>query len=165
MTTVALVPWSDADRPLLDSANAPEMTVYLNGPESAEDVEKRHAKYLRLCETGEARMFRIEVGGVAVGSIGWWKTEWNGEEACETGWFTLPQAQGRGYGSAAVELIIADARAHSDRRLLIALPRVDNVASNALCARAGFTLHGTHDSTFRGQPLHSNVWALELRPE
>jgi len=46
--TVSLRPWSAADLPLLQAANAPEMTVHLNGPERAAEVQARHELYLGL---------------------------------------------------------------------------------------------------------------------
>lgn len=72
--TVRLVPWSAGDMPVLERSNTPEMTVYLGGPESPEKLAERQARFLRLWESGEARMFTIQVAGIpdAVGSVGYW---------------------------------------------------------------------------------------------
>lgn len=43
---VQLVPWSAADFWLLERCNSPEMTAYLGGPESAEQLAKRHHRSL-----------------------------------------------------------------------------------------------------------------------
>jgi RimJ/RimL family protein N-acetyltransferase len=163
METVRIEPWQSADLWLLQRANTAEMTRFLGAAESAEDVEKRHAKYLRLWESGEARMFRIVVGDEAVGGIGWWSSEWDGKAVHESGWFVLPERQGRGIASAALELVVADARKHGMHPLLAAFPSVENVASNRVCARAGFELVDTEKEEFRGVLLHLNVWALDLR--
>jgi len=163
METVQIEPWHSGDLWLLQRANTAEMTRFLGAAESAEDVEKRHAKYLRNWESGEARMFRIVVGDEAVGGIGWWSSEWDGKAVHESGWFVLPERQGRGIASAALGLVVADARKHGVHRLLAAFPSVENVASNRVCARAGFHLVGTEDEEFRGVLLHLNVWTLDLR--
>lgn len=139
------------------------MTAHLNGPETEEQIDDRHARYLRYAETGEARMFSILRGENAVGSIGYWKVRWSDQDAWETGWFVLPEAQGQGIAARALTLLIDDVRGHADgRNELVALPGVDNPASNSVCRRAGFRLVGSTTETFRGTPLAVNEWALDL---
>ena len=155
--------WGPDDLWLLRRANTAQMTRFLVAAETEDQVESRHAKYLRNWETGEARMYRIVADGEDAGGIGWWSSQWLEEPVHETGWFVLPEHQGRGIASAAVALVVADARAHGTYPLLAAFPSVDNVASNALCARTGFTLRGTDEAEFRGAMLRCNVWVLDLR--
>lgn len=163
MSPLTLRLWHDDDLPLLHRANAPEMTAHLNGPETDEQLADRHARYLRLNDAGDARMFVVLADDRVVGSIGHWKTRWRDEDARETGWFVLPEAQGHGVASAALALAIDDARTHSDgRRSLVAFPETTNPASNALCRRAGFQLVGTTTAEFRGAELTMNEWMLEL---
>lgn len=164
MTSLALRLWQPDDLPLLRAANTPEMTAHLNGPETEQQVVDRHARYLRLIDTGEARMFVILSELRAVGSIGHWRTRWREEDAIETGWFVLPEAQGLGVAAAALPLLIDDAVAHAGgRRRLVALPQTENLPSNALCRRAGFHLVGTIDGMFRGAALTMNEWSFDLR--
>ena len=74
-----------------------------------------------------------------------------------------PEAQGRGVARAAVELAVADAAALLPAgRMLYAFPAVENAASNALCARAGFARLGTERVPFRGTVLHVAVWGRRL---
>lgn len=40
--------WTDDDFPVSERSNTPQMTTFLGGPESREQVVKRHAKFLRL---------------------------------------------------------------------------------------------------------------------
>ena len=95
MDELRLRPWSTRDADLLRAANTPEMTAYINGPETEEQVEDRHARYLRYEQTGEARVFVIEdAEDRRLGSIGCWSTEWRGELALESGWFVLPEIMG-----------------------------------------------------------------------
>lgn len=163
VTDVLIERWETGDLWLLRRANSAEMTRFLVAPETEEDLGKRHARYLRYWETGEARMFRIVADGESVGGIGWWSTQWRGEAVHETGWFVLPERQGRGIASASVALVTADARAHGTHPLLAAFPSVENVASNKVCARAGFELRGTEEAKFRGAMLRCNVWTFDLR--
>jgi len=163
MPSLALRLWRDDDLPLLSRANTPEMTAHLNGPESEELLLDRHARYLRLIATGEARMFVIESDGQSLGSIGHWKTRWRDEDALETGWFVLPEAQGQGVAGRALVLLIGDARAHADGlHHLVAFPQTTNPPSNALCRGAGFRLAGTITESFRGAELTINEWVLGL---
>ena len=164
MDELRLRPWSVGDADLLGAANSPEMTANLNGPETEEQVDERHARYLRLEESREARVFVIEdAEHHRLGSIGCWSTEWRGEPALESGWFVLPEAQGRGVASQALSMVIEIARRQPGRgRFLTAFPGVANTASNGVCRRNGFTLMGTVDGEFRGAALTFNEWALDL---
>lgn len=164
MDTLALRPWSPADLSLLRAANTPEMTAHLNGPESEDEILARHQRYLRLQREGEARMFAIvDETGAALGSIGRWKIDARQGPAWETGWFVLPEAQGRRVAARALALLVEELRAdRAGRRLLLAFPSVDNPASNAVCRRGGFELVGTMTESFRGAELTVNEWALDL---
>lgn len=164
METLRLRPWSADDLTLLQAANSPEMTARLNGPETPQQIQDRHARYLRLTESGEASMFVIEdEEHRSLGSIGCWSVEWRAQPALETGWFVLPAAQGRGVASRALSLLIEVAVRHSERRrFLVAFPADDNAASNGVCRRNGFTLVGTVTEAFRGADLTVNEWALDL---
>ncbi|MCI1018255.1 GNAT family N-acetyltransferase [Microbacterium sp. C5A9] len=164
MDTPTLRRWSADDLDLLRSANTVDMTAHLNGAETEQQLIERNARYLRLWDEGEARMFAIEdEASSAVGGIGFWKTEWRDAPALEAGWFVVSEAQGRGIASRALLLLIDDARTHRDgRRMLTAFPSQSNAGSNALCRRSGFTLAGTLTETFRGAELTVNEWVLDL---
>jgi RimJ/RimL family protein N-acetyltransferase len=138
------------------------MTEHLGGPESDDEIFTRHNNYLRYWNKGGARMFVIVADEVAVGAIGWWTSEWRGEDVHETGWFVVPEAQGAGVARAAVPLVINDARRHGTRPLLLAYPSVTNKPSNALCAGSGFSLAGVEQFPFRGVVLTVNAWVLDL---
>lgn len=159
---VRLRPWGDGDLALLRLANTASMTEHLAGVESEAEIVERHERYLRLWREERARMFVVVDGGEPVGGIGWWGTEWEGRAVSETGWFVVPEAQGRGYGGRALGLLVDDARAHAKARVLMAFPAVANGASNGLCRRAGFGLRGVHGFAFRGSTLEVNAWALDL---
>lgn len=162
--TVTLTRWSDGDLGLLERMNAPEMTVHLGGPETADEVRDRHARYLRLWESDEARTYRIDVDGEPAGGIGYWAVEHDARPAWETGWSVLPEHQGRGVAGAALRALLAEIRADGRRDLLVAYPGIDNRASNALCARAGFVAQGEGTEPWRGGELTFRIWALDMTP-
>ncbi|HWM16518.1 MAG TPA: GNAT family N-acetyltransferase [Microbacterium sp.] len=161
---VTLHEWGPDDLPVLEQSNTPEMTVHLNGPESAEEVHQRHERYLRYRQTGEAHMFRIDVDGSPAGSIGWWQTTHKGLDAYETGWGVLTPWQGRGVAGAALRELISRVAAKGDRNLLVAYPGADNAASNALCRRAGFEHTGSATAPWRGGQLTFHTWELDMSP-
>ena len=82
MDQVFLQPWTVDDLPVLERSNTNRMTSFLGGPESREQLVKRHAKFLRLWDEGGARMFTIRADSEEepVGSVGF---AFRGEEDFE----------------------------------------------------------------------------------
>ncbi|GAA1954234.1 GNAT family N-acetyltransferase [Microbacterium deminutum] len=156
--------WGEDDLPLLERYNTPEMTRHLGGPETAELLALRQARYLRLWETDEARMFRIEQDGAPVGGIGYWQVEHDGVPAWESGWSVEPQWQGQGIAREALRLVIRRVATDASRTLLVAYPGVANAASNALCRGAGFEQRGSATLPWRGGELEVNNWVLDMSP-
>ncbi|WP_248146157.1 GNAT family N-acetyltransferase [Microbacterium aoyamense] len=161
---VTLHRWSEGDLPVLERANTPEMTRYLGGPESDEQVLERHERYLRLGSTGEAHMFRVDVDGVPAGGIGYWQTDHDGVDAFETGWEIEPHWQGRGVAREALRQLIRLVAVDGSRSLLVAYPGVDNPGSNALCRGAGFVRTGSGTMPWRGGELAFHTWVLDMSP-
>ena len=154
-----LAPWGPDDRPLLDALNAPAMMAHLGGPEPAQKLDERQARYLEP----RSGMFTIRAGGEKAGSVGFWDREWRGEDVYEIGWLVLPAFQGRGIATRAAELVLDRVRADGRHRAVHAYPAVDNPPSNAICRRLGFTLLGPEDFEFPpGSWLRCNDWRLEL---
>ncbi|WP_382304412.1 GNAT family N-acetyltransferase [Herbiconiux sp. UC225_62] len=160
--TTTIRPWAETDLPLLVRANAPAMTEYIGGPESEQKVLERHQKYLRFVKEEQAGIFAIELDGVPVGGVNWWQSRWNDEDTLETGWFVLPEAQGRGVAAAGAAAALDDARRRSERRHILAFPATANLPSNALCARLGFAHLGEEEFPYRDTVLHVGVWSLHL---
>lgn len=162
---VELEPYSEFDLPLLERANALEMTEHLGGPESDEQILQRHRRYLESPQTGKARMFRIvwRWQAESVGIIGYWEKTWRGELIWEAGWGVLPEYQGRGIAVAATKALILEARREQKYRFLYAFPSVDNPASNAICRRLGFDLIGECDFEYPADHfMRCNEWRLDL---
>lgn len=166
MTVVTLEPWAAQHHSLPVDANTAAMTRYLGGPESDEEIHRRHERYVRQTASGDIRMFAIRADDEPAGGIGFWPIEHDGEAAFETGWNVLPQWQGRGVAGTALQILVQLAAEEADtspRGRLFAYPSVENTASNALCRRMGFVVLGERDVPFRGEMLRARVWALDLR--
>jgi RimJ/RimL family protein N-acetyltransferase len=162
MSAIRLEPWADEDLGLLQRLNTPEIWAHLGGPETEEQVLKRHARYLAI-ETGAGGMFTVVLDGVTAGSIGYWEREWQDETVYETGWNVLPEFQGKGVATAAAKAIVDRASAAGRHRWLHAYPSVDNPASNAICRKAGFTFAGEHDFEYpKGSFMRCNDWRHAL---
>ncbi|MET7619883.1 GNAT family N-acetyltransferase [Streptomyces sp. NPDC005408] len=167
-SAVRIEPWSEDDFDLLRAANAPELMDHLGGPETEEQLVKRHGRYVELSSdrAGRGRMYRIvlEETGESAGSVGFWERTWQGEEVYETGWSVLPAFQGKGIATAGTLAVAEAARAEHKHRYLHAFPTPDNGPSNAVCRKAGFELLG--ECEFEYPPGHvapSNDWRLDLQ--
>ncbi|MGI9823489.1 GNAT family N-acetyltransferase [Agromyces sp. Marseille-Q5079] len=165
MTDVTLVPWSAADLDLLRRANTPELMDQMGGPETDEQVIARHARYQRIRQEGTGFQFRIVIPGhpEGVGMVGYWDLEHGEERAFESGWSVEAEYRGRGIAPAAVRAMLDLARASGDLRPVHAYPRVDNLASNVVCRKAGYTLLGPLEFEIKpGLVLHTNDWVYDL---
>jgi RimJ/RimL family protein N-acetyltransferase len=169
--TVRLEPWGKDDLPLLEkTVGDPEMMVYLGGPESAEKMAERQAKFEELADSGTGRMFKIvdEATGEALGSVGYWDKDWRDKQVYETGWFVLPAFQGRGIAVEATAQAIVLAKSEGKHRYLHAFPAVENGASNAICRKLGFTLIEALEFEYpsgSGNLMQCNDWRLDLRAD
>jgi len=167
MVNVRLEPWQRGDLPLLTKLlGDPAMTEHLGGPESPQKLAERQAKYERLAESGNDRMFKIVLADTdeGVGSVGYWERRWNDEDVYEIGWSVLLGYQGRGIATAATELAIDAARDAGGHRFVFAYPSVENEPSNAICRKLGFDLERETEFEYPpGHMMRCNVWRLDLR--
>ncbi len=162
MVDVSLWPWSDDDLPLLEKLMGdPDIMAHLGGPESPEQIAQRHQRYLQLPETDH--LFKIVVGSVAAGSIGYWENNWRDRLVYETGWLVLPAYQGQGLATKAAQTVIDLARLEHKHQFMHAFPSVDNLPSNAICRKLGFALIEECDFEYPpGNFLHVNDWQIDL---
>lgn len=160
MADIDLVPWSERGFAVLLGLNSPGMTEHLGGPETMEQVRRRHERYLA---STDGPMFVILLGDRPVGSVGYWLRDWRGRRVYETGYGVLPEYQGRGFAVAALLRCAERAAREGTLEWLHAFPSVDNAASNAVCRKAGFELTGECDFEYPpGHPVRSNDWRLPL---
>lgn len=160
-----LLPYSDDDLALTEALESdPEVMRELGGPVPRADLLAIHRKRVSGSGDGGDWWLKIvpEPGGPPAGTIGIWPTRWKGSEIHETGWMVLPEFQGHGIASAALELLLSRARSEPHFERVHAFPAVTNAPSNALCRKFGFVLTGECDVTFRDRPLRVNHWELDL---
>jgi RimJ/RimL family protein N-acetyltransferase len=156
---VTLRPWTKDDLWLLHATlGNPEMMSHLGGIESAEQIERRHVRFLSGHD-----MFTVWEGDAVVGSVGYWDKTWRDEEVYETGWMILPKYAGRGLATQAALAVISLAREEGKHRFLHAFPNVENAASNAVCRNAGFSNLGEYTFEYpKGQWMRCNDWRIDL---
>ncbi|TDB71396.1 GNAT family N-acetyltransferase [Micromonospora sp. KC721] len=166
---VRLEPWSESALGLLRRINSAQMRRYVGGPEPEEKLLARHRRYLAMPATGRGCLFAVLRGDEMVGSIGYHQRDWRGRQIYETGWNVLPPFQGRGIATAAGAALLAivreATRQHDAPHSLHAFPSVENVSSNALCHRLGFTLLGPCNFEYppgSGCLMRSNDWRIDL---
>lgn len=135
------------------------MTEHVGGPESADKIADRQARY----QVPGSRQYRIVVDGEDAGWVGYWEREWLGEKVWETGWSVLPGFQGRGVASEATRKLIEIARTETTLRYVHAYPSVDNAPSNAICRKVGFELMGDYEFEYpKGNFMRCNDWRYDL---
>lgn len=142
----------------------PGTMAHLGGAETPMQIEHRHERYLGMTDDASGRMLVVETAeGVAAGSVGHWDRDWRGGTVWETGWMLLPEHRGRGLAVAAVTELMGRLRTLGSRRFVHAFPAVDNAASNAICAKAGFELLEALDFEYpKGHWMRCNDWRLDL---
>lgn len=144
----------------------PRVMAELGGPWPEEKIPQTHARRMASIAEKGTWWFKVvpEPNGSAVGTIGLWASEIEGEPLSETGWMILPEHQGRGYASAALALLLERARQDPTRWGDIhAFPGVTNVPSNALCRKFGFEIIGTLTADYSGRTFECNHWVLRQR--
>lgn len=165
---VAIRPWQGGDLALLERLlGDPEAMRHLGGAETPEAIRARHKRYLEA-DPAKNGLFAVVVGepADAAGWVGYWESEWGGKLVWECGWHVLRDSQARGVATAAVRLLLDDARLRGIHRTVHAFPSVTNTASNALCRTLGFAKLGEVDVEYPvGRTMHSNDWRFDLWAE
>lgn len=137
----------------------PRVMAELGGPWSAEEAGNAHRRRIKAIADGNW-WFKIvpEPGAEAVGTIGVWPSDFEGDAISETGWMILPEHQGKGLASAALALLLERASAEKRWGDIHAFPGIPNGASNALCRKLGFELVGQMTADYAGRTLECNHW-------
>lgn len=165
MPKIELQPWSEESFALLKGLNTPEMTKFLGGPESKEQLLRRHRRYLEAAESPTVRVFRIVYGPdlISVGQVCYWERTWHDQLVWESGWSVLPTYQGQNVASQSVSILLEKARSEGRHRYLHAFPSVKNKASNALCKKLGFSRLEECDFEYPpGNSMRCNDWQIDL---
>lgn len=167
MADVVLRPWSEGDLSLLEKLMGdPNIMVHLGGPETPEQIRKRHQRYLQLPEPDHMFVVLWGPNAEVAGSIGYWEKNWRDGLVYEMGWFVLPAYQGRGIATKAGESALEQARLEQRHQFMHAFPSVANAASNAICRKLGFSLIEACQFEYPpGHFMQCNDWRLNLFKE
>jgi RimJ/RimL family protein N-acetyltransferase len=167
---VSVRPYAEGDQWLLEKTlGDPTQMVHLNGPESLEQIHRRHLKFVAMStDPSSGCQFTILAGSrsAPAGNVGYWDGEWKGETGWEVGWFVLPDFQKRGIATAATRLLIDRLAKDPARKFVFAFPSVENEPSNAICRKLGFVLLEQVTAEYPAgsqRSLTVNVWRLTLR--
>ena len=167
MPDVMLRPWSEEDLPLLEKLMGdPDIMAHLGGPETPEQIRKRHQRYLQLPEADHMFVILWGPNSEVAGSIGYWEKNWRDGLVYEMGWFVLPSYQGQGIATKAGQAVIEQARLEHRLQFMHAFPAVENTASNAICRKLGFSLIEARQFEYPpGNFMLCNDWRLDLFKE
>jgi RimJ/RimL family protein N-acetyltransferase len=157
------VPYSEADRELtIALESSPAVMGHLGGAVTPEGADKVHRRWLARVARGDLVYAIVPDGETApIGITAIWRTEWNSQEIHELGAMALPDWQRRGLASQGFEELLRLAGANGITRLH-SFPAVDNVGSNALMGKLGFTRIEDCDLEYGGRPLRCAHWVREL---
>lgn len=149
------------DFPLLERLlGDPIMMEHLGGPETHEQLVKRHTRYLH-----SQHCYTIVYGSEqkGVGWVGYWETEWKGKKVWETGWNVLPEYWGKGIATRATKLVLEEVKKEQTYQYIHAYPSIENAPSNAICRKTGFELQGEEDVEYpKGHIMRCNDWRKDV---
>ena len=99
-----LVDYTDEDLQLSIALETdPVVMAELGGPRPVESIEKVHPQRVSQSASGGMWLKIVPEGeSEPAGSLGVWRSEWQGTELWEVGWMLLPQFHGRRLGSEAL---------------------------------------------------------------
>lgn len=143
----------------------PRVMAELGGPWTEDEARATHKRRIATVNEDGNWWFTVvpEPGKPAVGTIGVWASEIEGQACSEAGWMILPEHQGRGHASEALRLLIDRARADGRWGDIHACPGATNAPSNALCRKLGFEQVGTMTADYAGRNFACNHWVLRAR--
>jgi RimJ/RimL family protein N-acetyltransferase len=159
---VDLVTYTDGDVWLTEALETDAgVMAELGGPWPSEAIPKIHERRLDSIARGSWWFTIIPAPGErAAGMIGIFRSDIDGHAVSEAGWSVLPEFQGRGYASRALQMLLERARVDGRWGAIHAFPGVTNGPSNALCRKFGFELIGERSVDYGGRSLLCNHWIL-----
>jgi RimJ/RimL family protein N-acetyltransferase len=168
---VELLPYGESDWPLTAALETdPVVMRHLGGSalnSAAGEARLRmvHDKRLAGAAFGDRYRTIVPDGATApVGVVAIWRTPWQGQFVAELGVMLMVDYQRSGLGVAAAWRLIDEVRAEGTVHELHAFTEVDNDGGTRTCRQLGFTLVGSCDLDYEGEPLRCNHWLKALSP-
>jgi RimJ/RimL family protein N-acetyltransferase len=158
-----LLPYSEGHRELtLALESDPRVMTHLGGTSTVEVAERVHRWRVEAPGRGDLFVSVLPDSETEpVGLLGVWRSEIGDDTVYELGAMILPSFQSQGVASRAFYLMLPLVRAAGITRL-DSFPGVDNVASNAILRRIGFTRVGERDLDYEGRSLRCAHWTRDL---
>lgn len=142
------------------------MMSELGGINTKEQVEASHSRAMKNAEDGLCWYFKIvatlQESEQDVGYIGIWESSWKDEKINETGWMIIPEFQGMGFASQAGRSLIAKSRSEGKYPSISAFPGRNNIASNKICEKLGFSMIEECEVDYQQRILLCNHWLIRL---
>lgn len=158
-----ILPYAESDRDLtLALETDPQVMGHLGGVSSRETAEQVHRWRMGAADRGDIFVTILPDGAEQpVGVVGVWRTEIDGRAGYELGAMIRPGHQARGVAKQTWEVLRPLLQAAGITRL-DSYPGVDNVASNAILQRIGFTRVGERDLDYEGRPVRCAHWTRQV---
>jgi RimJ/RimL family protein N-acetyltransferase len=156
-------PYAEADRDLTVALETdPQVMAHLGGVSTVEAADRVHRWRMEAPARGDFFVTIVPDGtDEAVGVLGVWRSEIEGESVYELGAMLRPGHQARGVAAEAWALLRRQVAAAGVTRVE-SYPGTANAASNAVLRKIGFTRVGEVDLDYEGRPLRCAHWTLEL---
>ncbi len=103
------------------------------------------------------------VRGIPVGTVCVWTgyDEKRDVEISEIGWGILVKFQGKGLATLALKLLLEKAKDSGRWGVIHAMTNINNVASNKLCRRVGFSFIEETEMEYDGRMLPANLYTFD----
>jgi RimJ/RimL family protein N-acetyltransferase len=168
---VELVPYGESDWPLTAALETDPVVMRhlggsaMNSAPGEARLRMVHDKRVAGAAVGDRYRTIVPDGATApVGVVAIWRTVWQGQSVAELGVMLQVDYQRSGLGVAACRRLIDEVRAEGTVHELHAFTEVDNVGGTRVCRQLGFTLVGSCDLDYEGEPLRCHHWRKALSP-
>jgi RimJ/RimL family protein N-acetyltransferase len=147
----------------------PEYMKDLGGPHPKEKVDGILNNQLSCVTNGKGLVYKIVVHNhpdspnekVAVGTCCIWKGYYKDEIVSELGYGILCKYQGCGYATKGIALILNIAKEDPKWGKIHAFTSVNNIASNRVLSKLGFTNIEEYEIDYDGRMILSNHWVCD----
>jgi RimJ/RimL family protein N-acetyltransferase len=166
---VQLLPVNENDLPLYDLMfTDPVHMAELGGPQPTTKIPAILEKQINFSKEGKGWVFKIFVESIqqSVGTVMIWRGSYKECDVIEMGWGVHHSFGNRGYGTAALRLILQmaeDTKYWGSGVTLHAFTTVTNGASNRMCQKIeGFYVKEQCEVDYDDRMLTCNHWCIDI---